>query len=215
MFQVSNWSYSRYGTWKKCPAKLRFQHEYPMERVASAAMDRGTVAHKTFEDFILGLSEELGEYEYYRSYLEKLREHGATPEHPICLDKDWNVCAWDSPDRWWRGVLDLTVLAPNEVIIIDWKTGNEYSDHRDQREIYAAAYHAMDPHPEFIRVIHTYIDKKQNTFTLFHRDDIPALQKTWEGRVAPMFADETFVPNPGWQCKSCQFSKYNEGPCRF
>jgi hypothetical protein len=215
VFKLSNWSYSRYSSWKKCPALLKFDHESTIPRVASPAMSRGTIAHKVFEDFILGTDEKLHDYEYYRVYLEKLREANAVPEHPIALDKDWKPCEWDDPNRWWRGVLDLVVMAPNEAIIVDWKTGQEYPDHRDQREIYAAAYHSVDPTVDYIRVIHTYIDKKQNTSTLFHRDDIPKLKANWEGRVAPMLADTLFVPNPGWHCRSCRFSKNEGGPCPF
>jgi hypothetical protein len=178
-------------------------------------MDRGTAAHKTFEDFILGHTDDLGEYEYYREYLNKLREVKAVPEMPIALDKDWKQVVWDDPGRWWRGVLDLVALAPTEVIIVDWKTGNEYSDHRDQREIYAAAYHSVDQSRPFVRVIHTYIDKKQNTSTLFHADDLPTVRKEWEAKIEEMFNDKAFVPNPGYHCRSCQYSRWNGGPCKF
>jgi ATP-dependent exoDNAse (exonuclease V) beta subunit len=178
-------------------------------------MDRGTAAHKVFEDYILGKTEDLGEHEYYRNYLEHLRLAGAKPEFPIALDKNWKEVEWDAPDRWWRGVLDLVALAPTEVVIVDWKTGNEYSDHKDQREIYAAAYHAKDPTREHIRVIHTYVDKRQNTMSLYHATDIPAIRKEWEEKIEEMFNDETFIPNPGFYCRSCQYSRWNGGPCRF
>lgn len=212
---IRNWSYSRYSTWKKCPALLRFQIEYPMPRVSSPAMDRGTMIHKLFERYVLGEIEELGDFEYYRDYLDKLREANATPEHPIALDKDWKPVGWNDENRWWRGVLDLVVMAPTEVIVIDWKTGNEYADHRDQREVYAAAYNAIDSSKEWVRVIHTYVDKKQNTFSLYHADDLPALRKDWEAKVEEMFNDKHFVPNPGYHCRNCQYSRWNDGPCKF
>lgn len=212
---LKNWSYSRYSTWKKCPALLKFQIEYPMTRESSPAMERGTAAHKTFEDYVLGKTDELGEFEYYRGYLDHLRKNDAKPELPIALDRDWREVSWDDPGRWWRGVLDLVAIGPTEVFIIDWKTGNEYADHRDQREIYAAAYHAKDPEREHIRVIHTYIDKKQNTMSLFHASEMPAIRKAWEDKVDEMLNDRKLAPNPGFYCRTCPYRRDNGGPCYF
>jgi len=214
--QLTNWSYSRYSTWKKCPAKLKFQHEFPKPRETEGAAHRGTLMHAVLENYLIGDTNELtDELEYYRGYLDKLREYKAIPEMPIALTSDWKPTEWDNENRWWRGVLDVVVMAPEEAIIIDWKSGQEYKDHRDQREIYAATYGAVDDSRPYIKVIHTYLDKKLNTFTLFHRDDLPALREDWEHRIEEMFNDKAFVPNPGFHCRYCPYSRDAGGPCRF
>lgn len=213
--KLSNWSYSRYGTWKQCPAKLKFQLADTGPRTSSPAAQRGTDIHKIFEDFLLNNVYILPEpFQYYTKFLEALRDAKAAPELPIALDAQWRPVEWDSPDRWWRGVLDCVVFEPQIIHIYDWKTGNEYDDHREQREIYAAAIHSLFDTP-FVRVFHVYVDKKQNTTTLFPREDLPELKQKWENRVAPMLADERFVPNPGWHCRSCPYRAEVNGPCPF
>lgn len=215
-----NWSYSRYGTWKKCPAILRFQATSTEERVQHPAAFRGNLVHKIVEEYLLGkitvetMSREPLDLSYYTSFLDILREQGAKPELPLALDSSWNVVPWDYPDRWWRGILDCVIDFEDHVVIYDWKTGKEYPDHREQREIYAAAYFALRPVRQ-IKVFHTYLDDRKNTYTTFYEEDIPVLRKTWERRVEPMLADTVMAPNPGWHCRSCQFSRDKGGPCQF
>lgn len=212
---LSNWSYSRYGTWKKCPALLKFQMEDKTPRESHPAAARGTEIHRSFEHYLLGEINELPEpFGYYTTFLDSLKAHKAVPEMPLALDSNWKQVAWDDENRWWRGVLDCFVQTPDVVHVYDWKTGGEYGDHREQREIYAAAVHSIIDVP-YVRVFHVYVDKKQNTTTLFHQDDIPDLKKSWEAKIEEMFNDKTFAPNPGFYCRSCHFSRWNGGPCRF
>jgi len=209
-----NWSYSRYGTWKKCPALLKFQAESE-STVQHPAAVRGQAIHKLIEDYIRGEDVPFADkMNYYKTFFDELRKEGAKPELPIALNANWEVCEWDDPNRWWRGILDCVVEYDTHAVIYDWKTGKEYPDHREQREIYAAAYHALKP-VDFIRVFHTYVDTRQTTYTMFHREDIPELRKKWEDRVAPMLADTTFAPNPGYYCRFCAFSREVGGPCQF
>lgn len=212
---LNNWSYSRYGTWKKCPALLKFQMEDTTPRESHPAAARGTEIHKTLENYLLGEIEALPDnLAYYTDFMANLKANKAIPEMPIALDKQWNQVVWDDENRWWRGVLDCIIQTPEVVHVYDWKTGQEYADHREQREIYAAAVHSIIDVP-YVRVFHVYVDKKQNTTTLFHKDDVPDLKKSWEAKIEEMFNDQTFAPNPGFYCRSCPYSRWNGGPCRF
>ena len=213
---LTNWSYSRYGTWKKCPALLKFQMEDAGPRVSHPAAARGTLIHKQIEDYLTGAIEQLDDgLGYYHEYLENLRFCNPQPELPLAVDAQWNALAFDDQARWWRGVLDCVAQTKDTSIIIDWKTGQEYPDHREQREIYAAAYAAMPDCQDWIMVIHTYLDKKQNTSTTYHRDDIPKLRVKWEEKIEVMFNERTFAPNPGFYCRSCPYRAEAGGPCVF
>lgn len=212
---MNNWSYSRYGTWKKCPAQLRFQMESVEQAPQHPAAARGQDIHKSVEEYILGNVRELPDnLVYYKDFFDHIREQGAIPEMPIALTVGWTPTEWDDPNRWWRGVLDCVVEFKDHVIIYDWKTGQEYGDHRDQREIYAAAFHSYKP-TEHIISIHCYLDKKQNTISRFTAEDIPAIKKTWEEKVGEMLNDKRMVPNPGFYCRFCHFRRDNGGPCHF
>ena len=171
--------------------------------------------HKLVEDYISGKPVPFDDkMSYYVPFLDQLREQKARPEVPIALNEKWEPVEWDDPNRWWRGILDCVVDFDDHAIIYDWKTGKEYPDHREQREIYAAAYHAIKPVSQ-VRVFHTYLDTRQNTYTVFYAEEMEDLRKRWEGRVAPMLEDTTFVPNPGFHCRYCQFSRSVGGPCQF
>lgn len=214
MLELKDWSYSRYSTWKKCPRKLLFSMTIEGEKVTTPAMDRGTDKHSEIENFLLGTGDLSADLEYYREFLTHLKGSGAVPEMPIAIDANWKMTGWKSNTRWWRGVLDCVVETDDYTCIYDWKTGNEYDDHREQREIYAAAYHSVFP-VKHIRVFHVYIDKKQNTTRLYDENDIEELKNLWVKRVEPMFNDKHFIPNPGFHCRFCQYRAEAGGPCAF
>ena len=214
MTRLSNWSYSRYGTWKKCPALLKFQMEDNTPRESHPAAARGTDIHKNVEEYILGKAELGDGLRYYQEFFDTIRDSGAIPELPLALDASWSPVDWDDPDRWWRGVLDCVIEGEDLVYIYDWKTGQEYGDHREQREIYAAAYFSVNPKPNTV-VIHCYLDKKQNTVSNFPADSIPKIRKDWEVKIQEMFNDTRMVPNPGFHCRFCHFRRNNGGPCQF
>lgn len=213
---VKNWSYSRYGTWKKCPALLRFQSEATEKAPTPPAAQRGVDIHKSAELFLLKELEELPEIlEYYRGFFEKLLEVSAMPEVKMAVDQNWKPLEFDDENRWWRGILDCVVHSKDKIIIFDWKTGQEYSDHRDQREIYAATYHGNNVEGVPIEVMHVYFDKKLNTVSVFRPEEIADIRKKWVNNVDAMFSDTRMAPNPGWHCRSCHFRRENGGPCQF
>lgn len=212
---LNNWSYSRYGTWKKCPALLKFQMEDKGPRTVHPAADRGTQIHKHFEEYILGKTTELPvPFDYYREFLDQLKGLGAQAEVEIALDKDWKPVAWDSENRWWRGILDAYIPLEVGATVLDWKTGQEYPDHREQREIYAIATHSIIDVP-VVDVYHVYVDKRWTTTTRFKKDEIPELKLQWEGKIEEMFNDRTFPPRPGFYCRSCPYGASAGGPCPF
>ena len=214
-----SWSYSKYGLWKQCPRKYKFRvidklTEPPMTE--GPAM-RGIEIHKMFEDYLLGNIAELSnEFHYYTDFLNDLKMVNAWPEIKLAVDKDWNEVDWDSEDMWFRCILDaLTLHGSEKAVIYDWKTGKEYPEHIHQREIYACAVNSIYPDVYEIDCYHVYLDSKSVTHTVFHRDQIPALQVKWEKNVQQMFEDTWFPANPSWLCRYCHFRKENLGPCEF
>lgn len=97
-----------------------------------------------------------------------------------------------------------------------WNT-EKFSQHEEQREIYAVAIFVMYPDAEMVRASHWYTDagvEYHNTYT--RQDDLERLKKKWEKAVRPMMNDRSFVPRPSPSaCKFCDFSKGRGGPCRY
>ena len=210
-----SWSYSRYSMWKACPRKYKYRVIENLPETMHPAASRGTEIHAHMENYLLGnLGALPPEIDYYQSFLDGLKEIGVHPEIRLSFTKDWTPCEWDAPDRFFRCVLDALVLRPDRAVVYDWKTGKEYPDHINQREIYAVAVSAAHPELLEISVYHTYLDTKQNTWTTWHRDEIPALREKWEAAIEPMFADTMYEAKPSWMCRFCAFSsRYGTGPC--
>ena len=215
---MSSWSYSRYGLWKQCPKKYKFRMVDGLEepRMTEGPAVRGTEIHKMFENYLLGEIEELDlEFSYYTDFLNQLKDVNVHPEIMLAVDRDWNKVEWDAEDKWFRCILDALTVHEDRAVVYDWKTGREYPDHVNQREVYACAVSSLYPELYEIECYHVYLDSKAMTHSVYHRDQIPALKEKWEGYVQNMF-DDTWVPaNPSWLCRYCHFRKANGGPCEF
>lgn len=211
-----SWSLSSLGLFEKCQLRYRFKYidKLPEERSGSA--NRGVEVHKQIEDFVAGTVDTLPEHlNFYTQFLRGLREHEKYPEHRVALTKDWTPTTWE--EGWFRGILDLKLVKPDEVIVYDWKTGKIYPDHDDQKSIYSLAVFSEHPEVRRVRAVHVYVDLGQNREKVFDRDDVHDLQKSWNTRASFLERTEPvdMIPNPGYHCRFCAFSKAKGGPCRF
>jgi hypothetical protein len=212
------WSYSRYGTWKKCPRlyKYRVIDNLPEPPMTEGPAVRGTEIHAMFEAYLKDQITELtDEFSYYQNFLDGLKAYGVHSEIKLAFDENWEPVDWDAENMWFRCILDALVVQPDRGTIYDWKTGREYKDHADQREIYSISVLSAYPELYEASAYHTYIDTKQNTFTTFHRDQLPELKAKWKENVRLMFEDTLWPANPSFMCRYCNFSRYKGGPCAF
>jgi hypothetical protein len=173
--------------------------------------------------FLLGQANLPPSLDFYQSFLEGLKSYEIYPEHKVALDRQWNPVPWDSEEAWLRSVLDLKVVQPTIIRVFDWKSGKIYPDHDDQKELYSLTSIAEHPAVYSVRAIHVYFDLNKNREQEFHRDQMHELRQRWTNRVSKFershaevtnFIDP-FIPNPGYHCTWCSFSKSKGGPCRF
>jgi hypothetical protein len=117
--------------------------------------------------------------------------------------------------------VDLTGAAPL-VQITDWKTGRQYSDHTQQRSLYALAGLQMvelgllaDGRKDTKLVVeHTYIDTTQSATEVFTMKDLKPLKKEWLLRIKQMMNDTVYHAKPSAHaCRYCKFKKSAGGPC--
>lgn len=214
------WSLSSLGTYEKCGFKYKLKYVEKLKEQRSDKASRGVDNHSIVENFLKGtipdVSEELG---FYRAFLTGLKSYEIYPEHKVSLTRQWTPTTWGAPDSWYRGVLDLKLIekdirAPSAVVY-DWKTGKIYPDHDDQKSLYALAVLSEQPTLLQVRTVHVYFDLNSNREKTFHRDQVPELRREWETRVQRLEQDPVYIPNPGWQCRYCSFSREKGGPCQF
>lgn len=218
-----SWSFSSWSTYDKCPARYEYSYIFRLPRgPTSASAARGTLLHASIEAFLnKELTELPTEINFYTQFLSDLRDNPSYKLHPefkVALNDKWQPVQWESPDVWFKGVLDLLVESDGRIVVYDWKTGKEYDDHGSQREIYAVAASSLYPDAGQIESFHVYLDKGQTRGTNFPRDLLPVLRNVWSNKVSPMFSAGPHIPHPGFYCRYCPYSsKFGErkGPCRF
>jgi hypothetical protein len=217
------WSLSKLSTFEKCPAKYRFKYLLKIEDSKHAAASRGIGIHKDVEMFLLDQAPLPPALDYYQGFLTGLKQYEIKPEHKVCLKRDWSTCEDGAEGHWYTGILDLKLVTPAQIQVYDWKSGKIYPDHDDQKELYSLAAFAEHPTVYSVRAIHVYFDLNKNREKEYHRDQMPELRKQWEARVAKLERSHSevtsyidpFIPNPGYHCTWCSFSKSKGGPCRF
>lgn len=213
-------SYSRYSTHKQCGAKYKFQYidKYPTPERSGPQAERGTNMHKMVEDIVNEVvdepSEEFSNLKPYVPFLHGLRGK-ATPELEFYLNEDWEAC--HKSEAWIRGFIDMIVpaSADNWIYVHEWKSGKEYDDHVFQRHFYSTVAMALFPEPVGVHCMGVYLDQGRNVTNTYERSMERTYRYLWKNRMDALDVEESWVPNPGFQCRWCPFSRDKGGPCRF
>jgi hypothetical protein len=210
---IKAWSYSRYGTWKKCARRARYQYVDKLDQgPKSRALSRGIEIHEHAENYLKAqrrpkkIPAALSRFE---TMFAELRGQKAESELEITFTEEWEPTGWFDADAWCRIKVDA-IAGPR---IIDFKTGRIYADHAEQLELYALAGFLRNPELETITGELWYLDSGDLTEADFTQDEVPALTALWEMRIKPMFEDRTFEPNPSPLCGWCPYSGKKGGPC--
>jgi hypothetical protein len=217
------YSYSRLATFKKCPAKFKFNYIDKVDApfIPSPAMERGTEIHNSLEMFVNGHSEMLHPdiHEHYGQFFFSIRETAdCTPEHKWGLDWDMKPCAYDDPNCMIRGFMDLRFTVEGErPQVFEYKTGKVYPEHTHQMWLYGVATLLEMPDEEWVDVTAVYLDQKKNKKISYPQGMMNNYKFTLEREVKTIedMPLDGFIPNPSWACRWCQFSRANGGPCQF
>lgn len=211
------WSLTSLRTYEQCGLKYKFRYVDRVKEQRSYAAERGLDKHAAVEKFVRGDEKTLpDDLSFYSSFLQGLRNYENYPEHKVALTTDWTPVSWSDATAWFKGVLDLKLIKnPQEACVYDWKTGKIYPDHDDQKSIYSLATFSEHPALYTVRAIHVYLDSGSNREKIFHRDQVQQLREQWKSRVQELMEHPQYIPNPGWGCRYCSYSRAKGGPCQF
>ena len=84
---------------------------------------------------------------YAAPLLDTLFEMQADAVHPeleLAIDKAFKPCAWDAPEVWCRGIIDVLLIKGTRARALDWKTGKRKLDSR-QLKLFALLIFAHFP----------------------------------------------------------------------
>ncbi len=227
--KITSWSFSRYSTYRECPAKARYKFIEKLKEPGSPAMDRGTEIHTKAEQYIRGnitrMPKELVPLDKEMRRLRaayKVAPASMQMEQTWAFTADWQHTRWDD----WTGCalrikVDLAEIGDDAVLVTDWKTGKfrdtKAVEYLEQLELYALGALLWFPDVAEVHTRLAYIDEglihpAETNVTL--RKELPKLQRTWQKRARPLLTDTRFSPTPSNACRWCHFRAGNGGPCR-
>jgi RecB family exonuclease len=208
-------SYSALDAFETCPRKYEasnFLKTVPF--VTSEAMARGNRVHKFMEDYVKEGTPVPAGLTKLKSLVDKItpRATEVHAEQQIAINYDLKQVGYFAGDVAWRAKLDLTVLHPPGMIVVDYKTSSEPRETIDQLEMNILMAFVRYPDIERARGIFAYTDHKDR-----HRDiartDIPRIVDGIYPRLERLrLAQERrdFPPTPCYLCKFCPVKK-----CQF
>lgn len=235
MKQSFAWSYSRYSSYKQCPAKYRYQHILKLPEEKSAALERGGKIHDLMamimkgevpltdlKNVINGFPELMPEI---LACKELYQENGGGVEQQLAVNNKWEKAEWFGKDTWCRGIVDYwakDVFGKNHAYLVDWKTGkfNSYAvdNYKEQLELFCAIIFANDPSIKSVSPVLFFLDagimwpNVPEKVYRFKPNDKVLL--SWQERAMYMEDDEEWNPTPNRLCQWCSFSRMKNGPCK-
>lgn len=221
---VTAWSYSRYADYTQCPLMFKLKHMDRLPSPGSAAMERGNTIHKLAEDFTTGKIKKAPlELKHFASKFAELKKLSPIVEQNWGFKRDWAWTGrqgWFGDDVWLRAKADVAVVYDdNTAEVIDHKTGKKYDTNEDQVELFSATVFRRFPQVTHVTTRLWYLDiadpGENEVIREYSAADAARIEKDWEKRVRPMFADRKFPPKPSQKCGWCAFSKAKGGPCKF
>lgn len=219
-----SWSLSAWSLFNRCKFayKCRYILQLKDSRPPAPAAQRGIETHKIIEEHIdkgHPLTPELGKWQYAFNQLRS-ESIALWPEYKISLTAEWTPTTWDK--AWIKMIIDLMADKPSGVSVYDWKTGKEYDEHFEQKELYSIGIMSKRPEVQEVSAVHVYLDLGKQTKRVYHRSQLSARRAQWDFRAKTMELRVSEGPNsgfwiqePNFSCRWCAFSKASGGPCKF
>lgn len=205
------WSYSAWSTFNKCKLQYKLKHLDKIQTPPSPALTEGLRVHKIAEQYLLGnISGFPDELQTFKEKFQMLKEYGVATETDLAVTKDWEPTTWDSwNDVWCRGKDDADIYDSNddELLIIDFKTGGNYPEHKEQTDLYITLGFAHYDVKQ-IRVQNWYLNTGERDHEMVATlKQWPAKKKKWAKRAGEMESCKKFKASKGASC--CNWCPYN------
>lgn len=217
------WSFSRWNTFQTCWLRYALAYIWKLQTPDNYALERGIDIHAKSDGYlkgtIKGLPDELAQFRQEYVAIKKL---GAVAEESYTVTKTWQpTYATDWDNAWLRAKVDIEIVEPELLTIIDVKTGKAWDDHEFQAEIYGTIGFVIHPEATNIDFEYWYVDSGEVGHYEFERGDLRAKKRTWAAKVRPMLKMKTFKARPTESgCAYCPFRSDKklkdgtEGPCQ-
>lgn len=212
----TRWSYSSLSTYEDCPRKWKYGYIEKIEGKPSAAMARGSRLHQHCEDYLKGTIGVIPwELTKVARALDQLKGFGAKSEETWLVNSLWEPV--EDPDQAWvKSIIDVHYLESSTVLqIIDFKSGREYPEHRDQLELYGIKGLKMFPKAKRAEYKALYLDTGHTSNEgAIIRDMLPHKIDKWARRAIKIWEDKEFKATPSKKaCGWCDYNAKRGGLC--
>lgn len=225
--RLFSWSFSTHAQLLRCPAKVKYAKIDKLPDPSGYAAERGSRLGEALEQYTLRSTQPTGVFTPDRASYpleilawkpaldERLARYASVrPEFEIGLDANWNPQPWDRATI--RAKLDLVGIVDDTTIeVIDYKTGRQYPEHKDQLELYATLlFHCYD-WCERVLVADWYLDRPGEIVEdKYLRPEYErTLLPRWKQRAVADLSRTIWPAQRNVFCRYCAFHAKVGGPC--
>lgn len=200
------WSFSQLSAYETCPRQFyETKIAGNFQQLVHPTTSWGTRGHLALEERVRDGKTLPSEF----SYLEKFAQGiisipGATHcEHELAVTKELTPCAFDSPDAWCRGIIDVLKLRDTDADALDYKFGKIKPT--AQLKLMALLVFANYPAIEKVRSRFLWIQFRDKTKGEFLREDVDVMWQEFHDRSSQLMQaheEGHWIEKPSGLCKA-------------
>ena len=221
-------SWSRINVYRGCPAQFKSMYidkSYPDEG-DNPAFVKGNRIHGQLDDYVKWkrgegkepslCAEAQNAVGIIENYVKKVGAEAVNSEKQIAITHDWALCDWfDKPSKLrFRAIMDMIVfVSPEEIHIIDWKTGKFRPYAADVGQLHLSANILFALYPKVNKIVNAYlfVEHKKTEKVTFLREDHARFKAKFDLEYTVINEDKEFEPTKN---KYCGWCKIKEG-CKY
>lgn len=216
---VPPWSFSSLTKFETCPRQ--YQHVRVLRDVKEPPTEHtiwGNKVHKALELRLLEktpLPTGMEQWEAIASKFDNTKGQLFT-EQQYALTRNLEPCAWNAPDCWHRGIIDVGIDGGKKAMLADWKTGKVKPS--DQLKLSAMSLMSAKGYITKVSTAFIWLAYDKVTKEVYTREH---LSEAWEGfivradRLQAAYEKDRWPARPSGLCKGwcpvpykmCEFSE--------
>ena len=181
MSKKVTWSHSALKDFEGCARRyheVKVLQKYPMQDTEQTRY--GKQLHEAAEHYVKEGRELPPQFAFIKPTLDALlaKPGRKFAELEMALTENLDPCAFNSPNRWVRGIADLVIIDDDNFTarIVDYKTGNDKYPDRDQLILMSLMVFAHFPHIKRVQSALLFVVKNSMTK---HEMTIEDVESAW------------------------------------
>jgi len=216
------WSHSGLKTFEQCAKKyheVTVLKRFPFKDTQATIY--GKELHKAIEEYGRDGKPLPPEFAFVQPVVDALLAKPGRKlyEHEMGVTADLKPCAFDSKDRWVRGIADLLIINDENLTarVVDWKSGSDRYPDTDQLALMSLMVFTHFPHIREVSSALFFVVKGSMVKHRMTRDEAEDAWWKYRERVAKIeacYANDVWNPTQGPLCGWCPVKECAFNPKR-